>query len=625
MQTSTERTTFPAAAVQLLFASFFAFAYLASPYWMLPGSWWMRAGVLLLCLGAGAAWSRGIAADVNVPRVESYLPGLVVSAAVLLWLAHRSLGLGIACGGDEPTHVWRVARLYAGIEATTERLFATGGLRYNLPAVAWVLFAVVVLNRRAMARALVAVPPYGRLAAVVAVMLVAAGIGFMLADATGAPRSILRYPFVSKWLSVLPLLVVMPATLTEGMCRLLPFLATAALGAYWARRACGGARLRIPVLLLLLLTTPSLRYYSSLLYLEMPAVLFMTVVCLSAEPLLLRPVADLRHRFDWLCLLSIGFFKETVLPFLATFVCMRALARLADADLRGRPSRDIWTRWLAPSTGTALRVFLPLALFLLFRETMGHIRPVAFHPEHLWDLGLYRIVVVSIGEQAGGLLIPAALGAAMLCRERRFLYLGFLLMTAGASVLLHFVDSPLYVGYSRFNLFALPSLLALAAVGLRACSGARTVLYPLLLLALGVNLSLSPVLSDGGRREGWGTYVYDCSEEVLPLREALEGVDRLGFCSRLFVAGLENDYPFAFYLRRHSPEVRMQDRASIEDTRRWISASFEQAADCGADAVLMVMRRCSRECPAEREQGYRRVRSVRNARGNRIDVFVRTQ
>ncbi len=625
MRTSSGNATIPAAVVQLLCASFFALAYLASPYWMLPSSWWVRAAGLLFCLGTGVAWSRGIAADVSVPLPESRLPGLLASVAILLWLAYPSLGLGIAYGGDEAMHIWRVARLYDGIAAAAERVCGPGVLRYHLPAIVWVVFAVAAVHRRAIARALSRVPSHGRLAAVIAVMLAAACAGLLLAGAAGDVRSILRYPFVSKWLSVLPLLVVMPSPLAEGPCRLLPFLATAALGAYWARRACGTSRLRTPVLLLLVLTTPSLRYYSAVLYLEMPAVLLMTVVCLNAEPLLLRPVAELRHRGDWLCLVSIGFFKETVLPFLATFVCMRALARLADADLRGRSRGDIWSRWLAPAGGMALMVLLPLAVFLFFRETMGHIRPVAFHPEHLWDPVLYGTVVVSICEQAGGLLIPAAIGLVVLCRERRFLYLGFLLLAAGASILLHFVDSPLYIGYSRFNLFALPSVLALSVLGVRTCSGTRIALYPLLLLTVGINLLQSPVAGDGGRREGWGTYAYDCSEQILPLREALERIDSYGTCSRLYVAGLANDYPFAFYLRRTSPEVRVQDRADIEDSRRWISATFEQAGGCGADTVLVVTRRSSRVCLPERETGYRRVRSVTNRRGNRTDIYERDQ
>jgi hypothetical protein len=68
---------------------------------------------------------------------------------------------------------------------------------------------------------------------------------------------------------------------------------------------------------------PLVFYYSSIFYLELPAVCLMFVVCLRIDHLLHSDFNEIRNDPAWYALLLLGFIKETTLPFLIVFVIFR--------------------------------------------------------------------------------------------------------------------------------------------------------------------------------------------------------------------------------------------------------------------------------------------------------------
>jgi hypothetical protein len=125
-------------------------------------------------------------------------------------------------------------------------------------------------------------------------------------------------------------------------------------------------------------TIPELFYYSSLLYLEMPAVALMFLVCLQADQLLSLGFADLKKSPSWYALILIAFIKETTLPVLLGFVAYRVIVQLSLSAFRSS-----WKRLLRNELFMAVGTLLPLFLYLFFRIYFGNPRTFDFVPANL--------------------------------------------------------------------------------------------------------------------------------------------------------------------------------------------------------------------------------------------------
>lgn len=77
-------------------------------------------------------------------------------------------------------------------------------------------------------------------------------------------------------------------------------------------------------------TIPTIFYYSSITYLEMPAVMLMTIVCLRIEPLARNDTSAIKQDVGWYALILLGFIKETTLPFILMFLAYRSFYLLLE-------------------------------------------------------------------------------------------------------------------------------------------------------------------------------------------------------------------------------------------------------------------------------------------------------
>lgn len=423
---------------------------------------------------------------------------------------------------------------------------------------------------------------------------------------------VLRYPILLKYLTAVP--VCLYSFLPDGLppeipYRLLPLLSAAVLawlGFHFLRRHPLPLRLAAA---LSVLTLPLVRYYSSIFYLEMPAAACMAWVCFQAPSLLRAEPSRLARMPAWYALLLLGFLKETALPFLLAFLCVRLICRI-----RLRPSP--WWRELA----VPACVLLPLALYLAYRSRFGDFRAPGLHHTNLFDLHLPVRLALSLWESFGPLLPLALAGAASLAARGRWAPLAFLSLACAGSAALHYLDDHNFIGYSRFNLFLLPGLLALAWEAVRRLQALRPRLAaPLLAAAVGMNVILSPVNADGSKRPFWGVYGVDVGEHYYPYRQALAFLEARHGGVRVRLTGHHYRYFAAFYTGRADwPEqVLMEPQA---DETAQVEAALAAAERDGVEAVLYQLRGEPPRLPAA--HGYARARIFRN-RAHALVLFSR--
>ncbi len=381
----------------------------------------------------------------------------------------------------------------------------------------------------------------------------------------------LRYPIFIKYLVALPayLSTFLPASpYPEIPYRLVPLLSAAGLA--WAGFLFLGKH---PILIrlggaLALATLPIVRYYDSLFYLELPAVLCMTIVCFQATALLRSEPNQMTSLPSWHALLLLGFIKETALPFLVVFLFCRAASRLPALISRGSfPWKDLFAE-----ARMAFCIFFPLFLYLGLRIRLGNTRSYAPDIAYLGDIGLWLTQSRSWWDSFG-LLMPLSLGGALLLMLRgKWNLLAFLGLTFFIDATFHFLDDRQYTGYSRFNLFLLPSLISLAWETLRF--GAVRMIpatVGVLTLVTAANLILSPVQWDGSKKAGWGIYGSDIGDQYYPYREALDWLAKKHKGQKARLSGLYYPYFTSFYLKEKGwPEQNLVakplDEASLMDS-----------------------------------------------------------
>jgi hypothetical protein len=540
----------------------FNVAYVLSPYWLLPARAWEKAVLLLLLSGIGASWAWFFSGPVRFGTVRHPVWFLLVILPLVAFNA-RALVMGIPWLGDEGFHfgstIGLVDRLVlnplipvavaasAAAFVLATRRTQRFGLRTALLTTGLIAveIAIVAGLRHVHAQGL----PYERLGGRTSILPLRGFIDY----------SLLRYPYLMRWCSALLVVIASPfmhvtpplsGVFTEAAYRLVPLIS--ALLTAWVvwRRLTEQTPLARWLLALMVGTTPLLVYYSSTLYLELPAVLLMTIVLFDARRLLENAPSDLRSIPSWYALLVIGFVKETTLPFLVLFL----VCRLAGRARLLRSWRDI-----RAEAGVGVGVLLPFAIYAFFRDTWAGNQPYVPEFARLWEPNNYRILLLSYAQQFGplGLLAIAGL-VVMLVRRCLLPALLFVTVFLGDATF-HLLDEVHLLGYSRFNLFLFPVVVVTATVALGSLPRRWTPATVLLALGvMGANLWLSPLHADGSKIPNWGDYGFDEAEHYYPYREAIRWLDVHHSRDRILVTG--QDY---------SPEIYMYAPAAPPGTRAW--------------------------------------------------------
>jgi hypothetical protein len=577
-------------------------AYLLVPYWDVPREDWQKLGMAVFtgCLGLAWAWLGSEAMEIRFSRREAVW--LLVALGLLGAINAMPLTSDLSWRGDEDHH-FKASRMmvdYAG--------------QCWLPCLlALIPLVVTLLWQRG---------PGGKVvwAKLLALQAVTAGL-VVLAVVVIKPKMIISpatYPLVVPWMESIflqlgrPFLGWIPAP--EVFYRMVPLLSAAGMAWYCSRHVMndspgGGKGLSLVARGLFIVavgTVPVLFYYSSILYLEMPVLLCMTVLCLGADDLLGAPVEELARKPLWIAVLLVGFLKDNVAPLLGVLVACRWLARAA----------SVWKspRRLQAALGEARFAYCAMApyfTYAVYRVFFSGVkRTYSPAASNLVDPETYNILGQAMASQYG---LAAALflaGMVLLAFRRKSRPLFLALAIFGGWGLWHVLDMRTVLGYSRFMLYFAPAVLCgavevfrlpwrpgVAAVqrgegvpplrtegilpsvspsssaaaplkktrrekeevrerdpyGQAALAASSTgpkwpaaAAIALMLAWIGVNVYLSPIHADGSRKAAWGQYRWDETfESMAYLRDQ---IPRSEWNSYRF-DWTEHSYPYRSALR----------------------------------------------------------------------------
>jgi hypothetical protein len=438
-----------------------------------------------------------------------------------------------------------------------------------------------------------------------AILLAAAAVATAMAIAvavTAPPFKmewVPRYPLAVSWLEA-PL-VAIAAKFTsqpnppEAVFRIVPFLSAALLAWTCARKAEGLRAAARLLYMLAVASIPVVLYYSSVLYLEMPAVLLMTVVCLGAEIWTTCAPEELPGKPEWYALILLGFVKETVPAFLGAAILARLWVRLRYHRGAGSPRRQLLAE--ARPAACALIPFLVYWAYRTFLSTS--IRGYSPDPAGLIDVGDYATVARALGEQFGAVGAAFLAGIVLAGRAMRSGKFALLLLATLSYAAMHLMDRQDVIGYSRYMLMFAPMLIAgmheavvwAAGSPLKKWHGhlahaSQGRLAPAshgrdarethgrdghatrsgllhrvagpaswgasagLLGIVGASLLLCPVHLDGARQPGWGEYRQFWTEHSYPYREAIGYLMAKYPRDRTLSTGLDIEYWQEFYVGR---------------------------------------------------------------------------
>lgn len=519
-------------AVALL-AAFYLIAFVLSPYWRLIRPEFLAIVVVVVIVGLGAVWSHQSAGKTGITiEGKSWLTlGALFLGVVILNL--RALTSVIPWRGDESGH----------IEVTRELVKAVP-VQFALLVPLLLVFLVLAVARKSRKMFL-----GGALLELVLLFLF-----YQTRYFDGLDLS--RWPYVNYWLfAIAPLLSrFLWGSNHEILYRIIPLLSATTLAWILTRHLPHAG---FPLNLLwgfAVATIPIVFYYSSVLYIEMPAVCLMTIVCFQAETLLRDDLDKIKQTSGWFALVLLGFIKETVIVFLLCFLFCRAAVSFQRL-LREHPGKrpHVIMNYLRQELAVAFCVLYPLVLYLSLRAYEQ--LPRSFTPDmlRLVDPVTYKIIMRSFLEQFWVFFLFFLGGLSVLAWKRGYPSATFLLIVLIAGSLVFGIDSGgAFVGYSRFNLFVLPPVLAASAVLANWIGQWRRIAIAVMSCsAIALNLIMSPIYLDGTKVPLWGNYVTDTGEHYYPYDTALLYLKQNYPKTRMLFSGMYYQYPLRFYFAKY--------------------------------------------------------------------------
>jgi hypothetical protein len=377
----------PKALISALLASFYVVAFIISPYWLIPESMTGKFIVLILTIGIGVAWLHFSADALKIRFDARNCFAFAILLAGLIIINYRPITASIPWRGDEDYHLRPVLDIVSLLAGISRRwLLITLGV--------FILFLYAAWKK-------------SKWAIVIGGLLVTGLIIFFLKDPFlgRGPVFYLRYPFVNYWFyaAVAKVATLMSNPYHEAIYRIVPLFSAAGTAWVFSQNLTPA---RTPVKILWGLSValiPILFYYSSILYLELPAVFLMTVVCLHIKSLLEDDFDNIRQNPAWYALILVGFIKETTIPFLFCFLACRIVVSLLRSRQRNAlPGRLEFTAvenmkepLIRSVMGELVIIFatmFPVFLYVLLRSTLASTRSFVPEISALWNGSVYYTI-----------------------------------------------------------------------------------------------------------------------------------------------------------------------------------------------------------------------------------------
>ena len=594
-------------------ASIYVLAFIVSPYWLIPESTGGKAGMLILTLFLGGLWCYFSAEELDLKIDIRRLWTIIPLTLGIIIMNFQALKYDIPSRGDEQFHI---AKTLWVIDKITP---AWTAVYYIFPMVlAFFLFVAWKFPRRAGV--------WGGLILSIIVFLVASKNIFI----HGADF-FLRYPFVNYILfSVIPILVSPKFPYHEILFRAFPFIST--IGIVWITTIKLDIPDRITTFLwgIAVATIPSVFYYSSILYLELPAVLLMLMVAFDIRNLLTGHFDLIQKTTGWFALILIGFIKETAVGFLVCFLFCRwmifVFRAVTDNRLRDKISVGLFLTRLGRELILAICVLAPLAFYLTLRTNLGDVRSLDGDVSNLLKFYAYPALVKSFVEQFGAFFFLFLAGWVLLIVRKEYPTAFFYLFTFIAIPLFHVTDNIAYTGYSRFNLFILPVTIAGGAIATKLLRRKKILAIIVPGIVILSNILTSPVFPDGSKQVYWGNYLVDTSEHYYPYQQALTWLKKNNYDSKiLFICG-DYAYYFEYYFNQldwhPAAEVLDDNQLDGRGENALIIEYLDKAKKESFDAVLYQVIE-TQTMPPVKVGFYHLEKILINDAGQRLIIYVR--
>ena len=594
--------------VTALLASIYILGFIITPYWILHKSILENILYLALILSIGLIWLLFSANSLQVEFSSKELNLFLLLLAAMTVLNYRALNSVIPFRGDEALHIGRTLDVVDRLPLLQTSVIIALFIAFLLAGFKkqkWALFAGILM--------------------VICVVFYFLGEN-LFTDMQAYPLFFLRYPFINYWFfAAAPKLVSsISSPYHEVLYRIIPFLAMAGVAWTVQRRAGTTSVLSTIAWGVAVATIPLIFYYSSILYLEPLAVFLMTIACFDADTLLHESSKDISHVPAWYALLLIGFIKETTIPFLLCFIAVRIIVQLQAWSRKNRKEESEKTllNLLVGEFKVIFALLAPIFLYLYFRAALISTR--SFTPDilNLFDLTNYYFVILSLLQQLGPFLFFFIAGCIVLFRDRKLILPFYYLATIIAILAFHMVDYRSYIGYSRFNLFILPAVLAGSIRFITWASKQRQYAASILLfIAIGSNLLFSPIHLDGAKTAYWGNYLTDTSEHYYPYQDALIWLKNNYAEERMLFAGLDFYYPFEFYWNKLDWKPKRDGIPSegITDETLAISSILKKAED--EHYSIVVYRVKDNNFVLPRETGKFRIQVTQKQRAHAVNIL----
>jgi hypothetical protein len=522
---------------------FFLFAgeYVFTTYWKLARPAWEQMLLAGLTAAVGVAWAFFASGPLEVRFSAKGFVWFLAALAILGAMNLRPLLADLTWRGDEDHHFKATLMLAAVIKSDWPIL-----LILLVPLAAAVILQAAGLSG---AKALWAV------AATAALSAVAVIVGIEWSKPPFDMYFVGHYPLATNWLAVPAVAIARAfssgANPPEASFRVVPFLSVALLAWVCASKAKGLNGLGRVLYILAIGSVPLVLYYSAILYLEMPAILLMTVACLDADGLLTCEPRDIVRRPAWHALILCGFIKDSIPPLLAAAILSRMWVRLRPAIRAGH-----WLRPFMRECVVAACVAAPYMTFWVYRTFYSRPERV-YSPNPAWlvSADAWGTVLWALLEQFGPAAIAFAAVLLVLPGARRTPTRLLLAMMFGFWAAAHIMDrctSTTNVsngtGFSRYMLLATPMVIVGLHEAVRYVASRRTLAAAVGLSAvIGINLLLAPIHWDGSREPGWGEYRYNFAEHSYPYRSAIRYIQANYPSDRTLITGLDYQYWHEFY------------------------------------------------------------------------------
>lgn len=564
--------TLPKQVVILLLASFYILAFIITPYWRILESTPEVFLILALSIVIGAVWVAFSGDDLQIRVDTTAWKFSFIPLAVLTVLNLKPLTSVIPWRGDEDYFISNTLALVLTLSTKWPIFLFTS------------LFLLIYLAWRKTRWTL----PAGILILVGLIFFMWVENPFVEIKET----VLFRYPYVNYWFfAILPKLALTMRLepYYEIFFRVIPFIASFAL--VWICQL-NFLPPEKPVDLLwgcAVATIPLVFYYSSILYLELPAIVLMTLVCFNIQSLFSDDFPKLKQNPSWYALILIGFIKETTVIFLLGFVFWRLVAFWKKRRTASAQTESLGQS-LVPEIKIALATLLPAVLYLFLRSFQTRNR--SFSPDlmNLADPQVLSAIGKFLVDPFGPFLILFLAGSFLLLLKKQYLVFGFFASLFLVYPIFFALDAAGYAGYSRFNLYILPPVLAASGILIRELINKKRILSIILSGAvIGVNLWMSPINWDGTKKPLWGVYMADTAEHYYPYREALEWLETNHRDDRILFTGMYYPYiSFAFYFSKlewePSHEIVLTEKT--EEYRAALSESLAVADAGNFDVVL---------------------------------------